>query len=290
MVVSTLPRRSDETTLNEFLSLTNNNVCCNNAQVYDCFIMDYEIQLTRLKDILEEHSQRSNKHNLVYCLATFGHYEDTKGTVETLFGRINGVERSKEDNPDFAITALIRLLFTPEPQHQEVRQDSRSYILLSTIKERLVQALGRYSFWPEDRSKNKALDQITFWSENHLLMTLSAGYLFQCYLQTNHHPHSAEWVEKLVRLQIRELLLTYLAAHCHPKFKGFYEVNSIVYMQFTIVALLNLIDYGDAEVTRFAETLLDTIVQQLMCCADPLYGVVNLAGKDFFTILFIIPE
>jgi hypothetical protein len=278
-----MPRACDETSLHEFLTLaTTTN---NDQQGYDQFMLNYEIQLTKLKEVLDAPCNRGHKHNLVYCLTNFGYYDDTKAVVHNLLQRIQSTSRSKEDNPDFAITPLIRILFAPEPQHFEIlppaSTDSTRYTL-SLLKSLLFQALGHYPFWPEDGGRNKELDQITFWSENHLLMTLSGGYLFQRYLQANliSNPQVCqEWIEGLNRLKIRELLCVYLQAHSHDQFQGFYEVNSIVYAQFTIAALLNLIDFADKEIAQLAEVLLDIIVKQLMCCTDPLYGVVNLAGN-----------
>lgn len=73
------------------------------------------------------------------------------------------------------------------------------------------------------------------------------------------------------------LLLVYLCAHC--TFKGMYEVNSCVYLPYSMSSLLNLLEFSKVQIIRDkALFLLDKILASvlLVCNCD---GIATLAAS-----------
>lgn len=70
------------------------------------------------------------------------------------------------------------------------------------------------------------------------------------------------------------LLFRYLSAHCSSLFHGLYEVNSHVYLPYSISALLNLYDFAvDTNIKQFAHQMIDMAVHQVLLCTTPTNSV-----------------
>jgi hypothetical protein len=80
-----------------------------------------------------------------------------------------------------------------------------------------------------------------------------------------------------------KLLKIYLRAHCLKEFNGVYEVNSSVYLPYTLSGLLNLYDFAlDEEIRDMAGKIIDRVVHHVMLCTTS-DGTSNLSagGRTF---------
>jgi hypothetical protein len=172
--------------------------------------------------------------------------------------------RHCEGDSDFAMQPIIRLLYQDISSFSPECQDR-----WRATKFQIKEAFQAFPFWPTEGVRN--MDKIVFWSENHLFMTLSAAYLYFQDVSSG----SSQW--ELAHKECK-LLRDYLEFHL--KFKGVFEVNSHVYLPFTLTALLNLYDFArNFEVKQMAKEMIDLIVHLLMLNTDPHLGVANLTAS-----------
>ena len=244
--------------------------------------------------------------------------------------------RQYQGESDFSITPLIRCLYLSKANHHQPFQnriqaendiDSASKAfsnlqspdleetdgaIITNIDEQhpeidalcddIVEALRIFPFWPStDKGMNSNMDDLVFWSENHLFMTLGSAFLFYQYMRLICPPNleesnfgTGEGVDaRHTRLRgvidrtedndckafnrYRELLIVYLKIH--TTMNGFFEVNSPVYIPYSIAALWNLYDFSyDEEVRNAAKCVVDRMISQVMFTTDPLTGIVNLSA------------
>lgn len=218
-------------------------------------------------------SSLNNKFNLV--IGALDHGEILPEPMQNAINKITG----KQSESDFQIISLIRLLFLGDDNNAAIAMAKRD----------ILKALSGFPFWPSDAKAQRNFDKIVFWSENHLLMTLGSAYLYHQY-KLNPEAKSAEPATKEIILSElnksleTRLLKVYLRAHCRPEFNGVYEVNSTVYLPYSLSALFNLYDFAvDPEIKSLAHTIIDGIIYHVMLCTTST-GVSNLsAGARCFT-------
>lgn len=184
---------------------------------------------------------------------------------------------TREGESDFQIISLIRLLFLGDDGNEAI----------NTAKKQSVTALDAFPFWPTGNKTQPNMDKLVFWSENHLIMTLGSCYLFRQYKlnpETNVAPETKKVIlQELDKKLETKLLKIYLRAHCLEVFNGVYEVNSSVYLPYTLSGLLNLYDFAlDPEVKELAHKIIDRVVQHVMLCTTSS-GASNLSagGRTF---------
>eukprot|EP01039_Chlorochromonas_danica_P010884 gene10884-12098_t len=185
-----------------------------------------------------------------------------------------------EGNSDFVMICLIRLLFLDENKFSDAKIQQQ----IRESKEHICHALSAFPFWPvTDEKPTQNVDKIVFWSENHIFMTLSCAYLYNQYCQSR--PSTTTASEGLPVLDsnaaiVNSIFLKYLDIHLDNRFNGVYEVNSHVYLPYTMSALLNIFDFAsDLNVREKAARLINRIVYHVMLCTDPLHGVANLSAS-----------
>jgi hypothetical protein len=192
-------------------------------------------------------SEATSKHNFLTKAYLLSEVDETalENCCQTV--QVHG------NNADFTLIKLIRFLYF-EDDHLLPHQN------------RIIGILSSFSFWPQ-KDQPSAVEKTCFWSENHIFMYLSSSHLF-----------AQKCVEKSATSQFEEhLLLIYLTAHC--QFEGVYEVNSAVYLPYTMASLLNLYDYSQIqEIREMAHFLLDKILTQtlLVCSVD---GICTLSAS-----------
>ena len=217
---------------------------------------------------------------------------------------VSELKVKKKVNPDFFITQLIRCLYLPTVDGQTVPTDELTDTVtgerlvaysLSTFQRHIVHILQKYPFWPtRDHHKFRA---ITFWTENHLLMSLSSAYLFYHYLLREEREGRIDLfcidVDLSLLSHVDSLLRLYLEAHIcdaerNPMGLGYlYELNSVTCLKYSLTALLNLIDFAPEQdsltIRAWAGTLVYTIVYRLCQVTDPLSGVcaLSVAGRFY---------
>lgn len=203
----------------------------------------------------------SNKHAALYTACANGeiHLEHFDNKIEAISGR--------EGDSDFCMLPLIRVLYQDVSKWAKKEQEK-----MKDLQERTKLALEGFPFLPKEGQQ--IMDEIVFWSENHLFMTLTSAYLF--YQQTEMTNGVPDWESKHPECR---LLRKYLEIHLHESFNGVYEVNSHVYLPFTLNALLNLYDFAvDSGIKNQANRLIDRIVELLALATDPSSGIINLSG------------
>jgi hypothetical protein len=186
---------------------------------------------------------------------------------------------------------LIRFLYLSE-------DNELSNGCIQDSKNRIVNTLQSFPFWPKDSTyRNVQFDDIVFWSENHLLMTLSSCFLLRQYVNNPVTRISFPYVglfesegvgDDMVDEDANDmegadletrLLQTYLDAHCLPEFSGMYEAGSAVYLPFSMCALLNIRDFSHVRSLRQrAIRLLHIISHHIALLTPSLLGICNIAG------------
>lgn len=239
---------------------------------------DYSLNLKKAKDVS---AKTKNKYTFLF------HAIDGDVSEECLNLLLTAAKR-RESECDFHIIKLIRLLFLGNDQYSSI----------ISAKEKIIDALDSFPFWPKTAKTCKDSNNIIFWSENHILMMLSSRYLFKQWKNNRKYRNQSVLTHLDASVDTEsKLLLKYLEAHCSKSFNGtqndstdlnniiqggVYEVNSHVYLPYTMSALLNLYDFADdARLKQCSLHLLNIIVYQLMLCTTPLNGVCNLSGILF---------
>ena len=203
-----------------------------------------------VKVVLEE---APSKHNFV----TRAHF--LSEVNEEVFSNCCDAVRNHKNNADFVLIKLIRFLYITDES-------------LRTYQDYIMNTLSTFSFWPRRADSNHSdasmtnqpIGNVCYWSENHIFMYLSSAHLFG---------------RKIGRRLLYEecLLLIYLTAHCN--FEGVYEVNSAVYLPYTMASMLNLFDFSPVlEIREKALFLMDKILSQLLlvCNRD---GICTLSAS-----------
>ncbi len=231
-------------------------------------LVDYE---RRIQEFHSAVAEDKGKHNLVF--------QALKGTVlkEPLEVALKRV-KDRQGESDFQIIALVRILFLGDDKIQEI----------ADAKGRIALALDAFPFWPTGEANQPCMDKIIFWSENHLIMTLGSCYLFRQFQLNQDTKNASEAMKNDVLNELNsklesKLLKVYLRAHCLDVFNGVYEVNSTVYLPYSLSGLLNLYDFAlDEEVKRLAKQIIDRIVYHVLLCTTS-NGVSNLCagGRTF---------
>ncbi len=170
-----------------------------------------------------------------YVLGRFGEC-DRKYILNTLV-----LIENRIDTADFLLTALFRLL--------------NEYELDPELMTRVKDVLLNFRYWMDE----KGSDGMCFWSENHSIMFFSAALFAGKRYPDDLFPQSGKTgkeVQKTARVRCLEWLTDIEAT-------GFEEYNSSGYMVVTFSALLNLVDYGDAEISVRAGLMADLLMENL---------------------------
>ncbi|MCP3942665.1 MAG: hypothetical protein GY710_14415 [Desulfobacteraceae bacterium] len=169
-------------------------------------------------------SENLNTHSQL-ILAHEGQPLDTSsgGLLDQLLNGLNS------DNPDFTMISLIRILY-----------------FTNAYDSIILPELQNFLYWPE---QGKSVDYC-YWSENHMIMWLSTGYLLQ---------QREGWaMDSLMEDRLRhwlDLKLTY----------GFYEWHAPIYWAFTLSALLNLADFADdGDIKADAEAVAKRLLKEML--------------------------
>ena len=171
-----------------------------------------------------------------------------------VFNSLHSLVQQHKGKSDFNLVILIRFLYLNNP-------------LIEESQNQLIETLQNFPFWISKDERNKEEDRkyssmrkVCFWSENHILMYLSASHLFYEKIKDKN-------LNSLIKEKELQLLLAYLRAHV--TFHGVYEVLSHVYLPYTLSALLNLYDFStNQEIHTLSEQLINIIIEQLLLCTN----------------------
>ncbi len=152
------------------------------------------------------------------------------------------VVNERVDCSDFVITGLLRYFQVYGFEDKE-------------IEEKFREMLAGFRFWMD----GKGSDGMCFWSENHSLMfyycAMEAGRLYP-----DMYFSRMERVGSTMYEQARHKVVDWLDDVLEH---GFEEFLSTVYMCVTLAVLLNLVDFGDEEISSKAEKVTDRLIAEL---------------------------
>ncbi len=162
------------------------------------------------------------------------------------------LDRLAGEDPDFGMISLVRILYLSD------RHDNYSYDDL------ILPALEGFLYWPVQGEPV----EYAYWSENHLIMWLSTGYLLK---------QRQGWeMDHLLEDRLRhwlDLKIEY----------GFYEWNAPTYWAFTLSALLNLADFAeDADIRNQAETVANRLLEEMLRLTNDRGVFFAVAGRGAY--------
>jgi hypothetical protein len=240
-------------------------------------LVDYNLRLLELYKVLIGPKHIKDK----YCFVIGG-----------LLGEVNQDELDKQCNKviekegdaDFQMISLIRLMYLLKKEEKVENHKEKENLFFKTsncsteviynITKQIEDALSLFPFWPLDGVIYS--DKIVFWSENHILMTLSSSHLFRQWMMNSRE--NAKDVNNDGDHPEDVLLKVYLEAHA--SFNGLYESLSHVYLPFTFCALVNLIDFSNnCTIVKHATVLVNLIAEQILLCTTDA-GIGNLCASS----------
>ena len=154
--------------------------------------------------------------------------------------------RDHQGEPDFAANKLIRTLYLAE---NRLSRNTRGAV---------------YTFFTEENFESK------YKSENHMLLFRTARYLYALkYPETSfrqYHKNAKEILD-----EDRNFLHDFIEFRAR---RGWAEFDSLGYGAECFSALLNLIDFGEKELSRYAWMSADVFLMDMIgdCSKDGLYG------------------
>ncbi|MCP4644515.1 MAG: hypothetical protein GY851_28990 [bacterium] len=152
----------------------------------------------------------------------------------------------RRDCADFALQGILRILY----------QFPDSPLLSDTIKAQCREGVLNFKYWPDE----PGIDSMCTWSENHLILFSTAGYLAgQLYPDetfTNSGRTGREQMDRFRPRVMRWLDLRFRT--------GFSEWLSNVYYNEDLPPLLNLVDFcEDEEIAERARMVVDLLVADM---------------------------
>ena len=167
---------------------------------------------------------------------------------------------------DMDLAQLVRVLYlasggTTTPG--EIVNDLQNDIVVG-LQDQYVQS--NLLFWLQEGERHSC-----YWTENHIILWLSATYLLEPWLTPDTDDDAFINVEN--RLQhFLQTKLTY----------GFYEFFSTNYHPFTAAALLNLVDFAPpGEIQSLAEQVLKRLLEEWLLMTTDEGSFYPVAGRNF---------
>lgn len=158
-----------------------------------------------------------------------------------LFDSMLDLIERRVDCADFLVCGLIRYI--------------RNYPVSPEREARIREVLTHWRYWMD----MDGFDGMCFWSENHCLMFYTGAMLAGEMYPEAEFPLARRTGRELSAWG-REKILSWLedVESC-----GFEEFHSTVYMCVTLAALLNVIDYAEASISRRAAAVTDMMLMRL---------------------------
>ncbi|GHE91323.1 hypothetical protein [Thalassotalea profundi] len=147
------------------------------------------------------------------------------------------------DTADFSTPSLIRLIYDYKSQ------------IPTTDFALLKETLLNFKYWMDQPGQ----DSMCYWSENHQILFASAEYLIGSYWPSETFTNTGKIGEQH-KVMGRERVLIWLEQRW---LYGFAEWYSNTYYAEDVAPLINLIDYGDEEVSVKAKIILDLLMHDI---------------------------
>lgn len=148
---------------------------------------------------------------------------------------------SRRDCSDFLTCAMVRYM--------------KLYPMNEPLAARLKEVMLNYRYWMDETGN----DGMCFWSENHSLMFFVSAYITGGYYPEDVFTRSGKTgkeMEETARVRIYDWLIETLK-------EGFDEFHSGGYTPITFSAILNVVDFGDEELSALAVKVADRLLHDL---------------------------
>lgn len=178
-----------------------------------------------------------------------------------LFDDLDNIEQ-RVDCADFEICGLIRYM--------------KNYRMDPELSARTEQVLLSFRYWMNE----KGSDAMCFWSENHSLMFYSCA-MFVGQMYPDAYFEKAQRTGTELSGYGRRKVLDWLE---DVETYGFEEFQSMVYVNVTLAALLNLVDYAEPQISERAYKITDRLILDL--CRQSFHGtVISPMGRVYRSVL-----
>jgi hypothetical protein len=157
--------------------------------------------------------------------------------LDEIMVTLGQIER-RMDCSDFMTCGLIRFI--------------KNYEITDEIKCEIKRVMLNFRYWMDEEGQ----DGMCFWSENHSLMFYQTAYFFGQEYYDDIFIRSGKNGKEMYELA-KSRLLEWLNDIC---LQGFDEFNSGVYSPITFAALLNIVDYGEEELSKLATQAADLLM------------------------------
>lgn len=204
---------------------------------------------------------------------------------------------ARKQDCDMGAGQLVRLLYlsTQQPDGETQQAKSPQQQELADIQSKIRQALLDFPWWPSTPTRfntGSGTQNLVFWSENHIFMSLGAAHLARQHSAMERakaralagsgsaeekHPWKQFFEEELggviaaaegAALE-EKLLRHYCAVRTRADFTGIYETCSHVYVPYTLSALWNLYDFSEDQSLRAsASIILDNVITAILMTTD----------------------
>lgn len=148
---------------------------------------------------------------------------------------------SRIDCSDFLMCGLLRYV--------------KNYSVEEKLNSRIKEVILNYRYWMDQ----KGSDGMCFWSENHALMFYSCAMIAGKMYPEEYFQRADKTGEALFEAGRNSVLEWLLDIESD----GYEEFLSAGYMCVTFGALLNVVDFGDDELSKKASSLVDVLLEQL---------------------------
>lgn len=165
---------------------------------------------------------------------------ETKEDEDELFKSLNQIE-SRRDCSDFLTCAIVRFL--------------KLYPMKETLAQRCREVMLGYRYWMNEDGN----DGMCFWSENHSLIFFVSAYLAGDIYPDGYFVR-AKKLGKEMKAQARQRIYDWMESTLT---EGFEEFHSGGYTPITFAAILNVIDFGDEELSVLAWKVADRLLEEL---------------------------
>ena len=170
---------------------------------------------------------------------------------EVIASELEGIQNS--NLADFTITSLVRALFLSDGSNDD----------------QFEAGLETFPFWLPDTDPNTDRQ---YWSENHMIMWMSANWLL-------HERYGWE-----IRPTLRQMIVKWLDLKIEY---GYYEYFSTVYYRFTLAAMLNLHDFAeDEEIKNKAALAINKQLSDLLLAVNDQGNMYPTSGRNEIRTFF----
>jgi hypothetical protein len=200
-----------------------------------------ELIYNRIAEVVQMDRGEDEGFSMYNILARKHLNKDLGAVDEELFYETLSQIHNRIDCSDFLMAGLLRYI-KKYPMEEKLYAKAKDVIL-------------NYRYWMDQ----KGSDGMCFWSENHALMFYSCAMIAGEMYPGDYFTRAERNGKELFQYG-RDKVIQWLS---DLELDGYEEFLSAGYMCVTFAALLNVVDFGDEELSKRASSLLDILLEQL---------------------------